>query len=189
MLLENLPEDLQIDIRRHLFKSVEKFPIFAAMDDSILDAIRGRLQRKAYSKGSRILVCGRLIDKIVFIAQGTLESIGEDNKVIHLSVGGVCGEELIELCLKHSSLHRDGKRIRIPAQKMLSRRMVRCLTNVEAYTLQVADLVEVTRLFSWRLFKNPQIQGAINNVSPHLQRSVRNPVKLSWRGRKKRLKE
>lgn len=189
MLFKNLPEDLQIDIRRHLFNFVEKIPIFAAMDDSILDAIRESLQRKTYFKGSRILVRGRLIDKIVFIAQGTLESIGEDNKVIPLSAGGVCGEELIELCLKHSASNRNGKRISIAAQKMLSKRMVRCLPNVEAFTLQAADLVEVTRLLSWLLIRNPRIQGAIKDVSPHLQRFVINRVKISWGGRKKRLKE
>ncbi|KAK1387787.1 hypothetical protein POM88_015965 [Heracleum sosnowskyi] len=70
MLLENLPEDLQIQILRHQFNFLEKFPIFAAMDDYILDAIRERLQRKAYLKGSRILVCKRPVDKIVFTATG-----------------------------------------------------------------------------------------------------------------------
>ncbi|KAK1387795.1 hypothetical protein POM88_015973 [Heracleum sosnowskyi] len=95
MLLENLPEDLQRDIRRHLFGFVERFPIFSLMEESILDAIRERLKQKIYIRGSRILIRGGLTDKMVSIVQGKLQSIGEDKNVVPLSKGDVCGEELI----------------------------------------------------------------------------------------------
>ena len=54
----------------------------------------------------------------------------------------------------------DGKKIRIPGKRLLSNRKVRCLTNVEAFSLRAADLEEVTCLFS-RFLRNPRVQGAI----------------------------
>lgn len=169
MLLENLPEDLQRDIRRHLFKFDKKFPFVALMNESILDAIRERMKQKTYIEGSRILVCGGLIDKMVFIVQGKLESIEEDESVVPLSEGDVCGEELVTLCLEHYVLNRDGEKFRIPAQKLLSKRIVRCLTNVEAFTLSAADLEEVFSFYSGLLIRNPLVQGAIKKESLYPQ--------------------
>ncbi|CAJ2667210.1 unnamed protein product [Trifolium pratense] len=51
-LLVNLPEDLQIDIRRHLFNFIKKIRIFSLMDEPILDAICERLRQKTYISGS-----------------------------------------------------------------------------------------------------------------------------------------
>ncbi|KAK1387788.1 Cyclic nucleotide-binding domain-containing protein [Heracleum sosnowskyi] len=188
-LLENLPEDLQRDIGRHAYNFVEKFPIFALMDDSILDAIRERLKHKTYIKGSKIMVRGGLIDKIVFIVQGKVESIGEDKNTVLLSEGNVCGEELITSCLVYSGTNRDGKRIRIPVYKLLSNKMVRCLTNVEAYTLRAADLEEVIHLYTGNLIRNPSDQGAIRKESASRQGHGSNRLKLAWRCRKKRLND
>ncbi|KAK1387797.1 hypothetical protein POM88_015975 [Heracleum sosnowskyi] len=133
MLLKNLPEDLQRDIRRHLIKFDKKFPTIALMDEAILDS-----------------------------------SIEEDENVVPLSEGDVCGEELVTLCLEHYVLNRDGEKFRIPAQKLLSKRTVRCLTNVEAFTLRAADLEEVFSFYSGLLINNPLVQGAIKkeSVSP-----------------------
>ncbi|KAK1362682.1 hypothetical protein POM88_047156 [Heracleum sosnowskyi] len=72
---------------------------------------------------------------MVFIVQGKLESIGEDNNVVPLSQGEVCGEELVTLCLEHSVLNRNGYKYRIPAHKLLSKRML--------------------------LIRNPHVQGTI----------------------------
>lgn len=186
-LLENLPDDLQRNIRRHIFKFFKKFPIFATMDERILDAIMERFKEKTYIIGSRILVPGVLVDKMHFIVHGKIESIGEDKNVVPLSEGDVCGEELIPLCREHSSLNRDGGIFRIPAQKMISKRTVRCLTNVEAFTLRAADLEEVTSLYPGLLIKNPNVEGAIRKVSPFLQGFAVNRIKLAWRCRKDRL--
>lgn len=76
------------------------------MDEPILDAMRERLKTKTYIKGSRILVPGGLIDKMVFIVRGKLQSIGEDNNSVPLSEGDVCGEELLTWCLEHSSVNK-----------------------------------------------------------------------------------
>ncbi|VVA98022.1 unnamed protein product [Arabis nemorensis] len=56
LLFENMPEDLQRDIKRHLFKFLKKVRIFSLMDESILDSIRERLKQRTYiRKGD---VCG-----------------------------------------------------------------------------------------------------------------------------------
>lgn len=165
ILLENLSEDLQRDIRRYIFRFIRNIPVFVLMDESILDAIMERLKQKTYITGSRILDHGGLISKMVFIVHGKVESIGEDQNVVLLSEGDVCGEELIMLCLDHSATRRDGKRTRVPAHKLPSNKMVRCLTYVEAYTLSAADLEEVTSLYSRLLFRNSRVQGAIRKES------------------------
>lgn len=168
MLMENLPDDLQKNIRRHRFKSFRNSPIFALMDDSVWDAIMERLKRKTYLMGHRIFVSGGLIDKMVFIVDGKLESIGEDKNVVPLSEGDVCGEELVTLCLEHVALNGVEKKITIPAHKMVSNRMVRCLTYVQAYTVQAADLEEVITLYSGLLIRNPHhVQGAIREEAPY----------------------
>ncbi|XP_019052076.1 PREDICTED: probable cyclic nucleotide-gated ion channel 20, chloroplastic [Nelumbo nucifera] len=106
MLLDNLPEDLQRDICRHLFKFLNKVRIFALMEDPILDAIRERLRQRIYIEGSHILTVGRPVEKMVFIVRGQMESIGEDQSVVPLSEGDVCGEELLIWCLENSSVSK-----------------------------------------------------------------------------------
>ncbi|EOY19697.1 Cyclic nucleotide-binding transporter 1 isoform 8 [Theobroma cacao] len=186
MLFENLPEDLQRDIRRHLFKFVKKVRIFALMDDPILDAICERLRQKTYIKGSKVLSRGSLIEKMVFIVRGKMESVGENGVIDPLCEGDVCGEELLTWCLEHSSVNRDGKKIRIPGQRLLSNRIVRCLTNVEAFSLRAADLEEVTCLFS-RFLRNPRVQGAIRYESRYWRSLAATHIQVAWRYRKKRL--
>lgn len=58
------------------------------------------------------------------------------------------------------SYFSDGTSIRLPRHRLLSNRLVTCLTNVEAFVLRAADFEEVTGLFT-RFLKNPRIQGAI----------------------------
>ncbi|KAG7944955.1 hypothetical protein I3843_15G129300 [Carya illinoinensis] len=186
ILVENLPEDLQRDIRRHLFKFVKKVRIFSMMDDPVLDAICERLRQKIYIKGSKILYEGCVVEKMVFIVRGKIESIGYDGIGVPLSEGDVCGEELLTWCLEQSSVNKDGKKIRIPGQRLHSNRMVRCLTNVEAFSLKAADLEEVTSLFA-RFLRNQHVQGAIRYESPYWRSLAANRIQVAWRYRKKRL--
>ncbi|XP_021747400.1 probable cyclic nucleotide-gated ion channel 20, chloroplastic isoform X1 [Chenopodium quinoa] len=186
MLMENLPEDVQREIRRHLFKFVEKVRIFKLVDEKepILDAVYERLKQKTYIKDSKILYQGGIIDKMVFIVRGKMESIGEDGIVVPLSEGDVCGEELLTWCLEHSSDNRDGKKGRIYGQWLRSNRTARCLTNVEAFILRVRDLEEVTSLFP-RILRNPRIQGAIRYESPYYRCQAATTIQVAWRYRKK----
>ncbi|RDY01515.1 putative cyclic nucleotide-gated ion channel 20, chloroplastic, partial [Mucuna pruriens] len=186
MLLENLPEDLQTDIRRHLFKFIKKVRIFALMDEPILDAICERLKQKTYIKGSKILSQGGLLEKMIFVVRGKLESFGDDGTTVPLSEGDACGEELLTWYLEHSSVSTDGKKVRVPGQRLLSTRTVRCLTNVEAFSLRAADLEELTILFT-RLLRKPQVQGVLRYVSPYWRSLAANRIQVAWRYRKKRL--
>lgn len=186
MLKEGLPEDLQREIRHHLFKFVKKVRIFLLLNEPIIDAIFERLRTKTYIKGSKILSQGRLVDKMVFIIRGKLESIGEDMIDITFSEGDVCGEELLTWCLEHSSVNKDGRRIRLPGHTLLSNRLARCLTNVEAFVLRAADLEEVTSLFA-RFLRSPRVQGAVRYESPYWRGLAAKQIQVAWRYRKKRL--
>ncbi|KAG5229729.1 cyclic nucleotide-gated ion channel family protein [Salix suchowensis] len=187
MLLENLPEDLQRDIRRHLFKFVKKVWIFHLMDEHILDAVCEKLKQKIYIMGSEVLYAGGLVEKMVFIVRGKLESIGHDGTVEALSEGNVCGEELLTWFLEHSSVSKDGRKIKISGQRLISNRTVKCLTNVEAFSLSAADLEQVTSLFA-RNLRNPLVQGAIRYQSPYWRAIAATRIQVAWRYRQKRLK-
>ena len=79
--------------------------IFSVMDESILDAIRERLKQRTYIRSSMVLHRGGLVEKMVFIVRGEIESVGEDGYVLPLSEGDVCGEELLTWCLERSSVN------------------------------------------------------------------------------------
>ena len=164
------------------------------MDEHILDAVCEKLKQKIYIKGSEVLYAGGLVEKMVFIVRGKLESIGHDGTMVALSEGNVCGEELLTWFLEHSSVSKgillflkyidfyitslliglrypfkwlkplhygtDGRKIKIFEQRLISNRTIRCLTNVEAFSLSAADLEQVTILFA-RNLRNPLVQGAI----------------------------
>ena len=74
------------------------------MDEPILDAICERLRQKTYIKGSKIMSHGGLVDKMVFVVRGKLESIGEDRIRLPLCEGDACGEELLTWYLEHTSV-------------------------------------------------------------------------------------
>ncbi|KAL3512454.1 hypothetical protein ACH5RR_025171 [Cinchona calisaya] len=186
MLLENLPEDLLKEIRRHLFKFVEKVRIFTLVEEPILDAICERLKQKTYIKGSKILYNGGLVDKMVFIVRGKIENIEEDGSQLSLSEGDVIGEELLIWCLEHSSVNKDREKIRILGPNAVSYREVRCLTNVEAFILRAADLLEVTTLFA-RFLRNARVQGAIRYQSAYWRSLAARRIQVAWRYRQKRL--
>ncbi|KFK39097.1 hypothetical protein AALP_AA3G200700 [Arabis alpina] len=186
LLFENMPEDLQREIKRHLFKFLKKVRIFSLMDESILDSIRGRLKQRTYIRSSTVLHRGGLVEKMVFIVRGEMESIGEDGSVLPLSEGDVCGEELLTWCLERSSINPDGRRIKMLSKRLVSNRNVRCVTNVEAFSLSVADLEDVTSLFS-RFLRSHRVQGAIRYESPYWRLQAALRIQVAWRYRKKRL--
>ncbi|KAL6635208.1 hypothetical protein ACP70R_027879 [Stipagrostis hirtigluma subsp. patula] len=164
-LLSNLPEDIQRDIRRHFFRFLNKVRLFTLMDWPILDAICDKLRQNLFISGSDILYQGGPVDKMVFIVRGKLESISADGSKAPLQEGDVCGEELLTWYLEHSSVNRDGGKIRFHGMRLVAIRTVRCLTNVEAFVLRASDLEEVTSQFA-RFLRNPRVQGAISMNPP-----------------------
>ncbi|CAH8331223.1 unnamed protein product [Eruca vesicaria subsp. sativa] len=187
LLFENMPEDLRRDIKRHLFKFLKKVRIFSLMDESILDSIRERLKQRTYISSSTVLHHRSLVEKMVFIVRGEMESIGEDGSVFSLSEGDVCGEELLIWCLERSSVNHDGTRcIKLPLKGLVSNRSVRCVTNVEAFSLSVADLEDVTSLFS-RFLRSHRVLGAIRYESPYWRLRAATQIQVAWRYRRRRL--
>ncbi|CAH1435707.1 unnamed protein product [Lactuca virosa] len=176
MLMQNLPVDLQRDVRHHLFKFFKKVRIFAYMDEPLLDAIYERLRKKTYIKGGKVLYIGGVVTKMVFIARGKLESIVENGNKVPLSEGDVCGEELLISYFEH--FFGNGKRL-------ISNRTVKCLSNVEAYVILPAELDEVTNLFC-EYFRNPRVQHAIRNQSPYWRSRAAYTIQVAWRWYKKR---
>jgi cyclic nucleotide gated channel len=77
------------------------------MDEPILDAICERLRQKTYINGSRIMSQGGVVEKMVFIVRGKLDSINGENGIgVSLSEGDACGEELLTWYLEHSSVSK-----------------------------------------------------------------------------------
>ncbi|KAJ4893864.1 hypothetical protein Rs2_20658 [Raphanus sativus] len=186
LLFKNMPDDLQRDIRRHLFIFLKKVRIFSLMDKAVLDAIRERLKQRTYIRSSMVLHRGGLVEKMVFIVRGEMESIGEDGSVLPLSEGDVCGEELLTWCLERSSVNPDGTRIKMLTKGCVSYRNVRCVTNAEAFSLSVADLEDVTSLFS-RVLRSNRVQGAIRYESPYWRLRAARQIQVAWRYRRRRL--
>ncbi|KAK1263365.1 hypothetical protein QJS04_geneDACA017502 [Acorus gramineus] len=185
-LLQNMPEDLQREIKRHFFTFLKKVRIFTLMGEPTLDVVYGKLRQSLYISGSNILYQGGPVEKMVFIVRGKLESIGSDGNKTPLSEGDVCGEELLTWYLEHSSLNKDGVKIRFPGYRLFSDRTVRCLTNVEAFALRATDLEEVTDLFA-RFLRNPRVQGVIRYESPYWRLIAATRIQVAWRYRRKRL--
>ncbi|KEH26828.1 cyclic nucleotide gated channel protein [Medicago truncatula] len=190
MVLENLPEDLQTDIRRHLFKFVKNIRFFSLMDEDepILDAIRERLVQTTYIEGSIVFSQGGLIQKMVFIVRGKMESIGKDEIPVLLSEGDASGEELLTWYLEQSAKSKDGKKVKIRGHGLTSDRTVKCLTNVEAFSLDAKDIEEVTTLFS-RFLRSPHVQQVIRYQSPYWRSLAANRIQVAWSNRKKRLSQ
>ncbi|KAL8202026.1 hypothetical protein R6Q57_011173, partial [Mikania cordata] len=89
-----------------------------------------------------------------------MESKREDGNIL-LSEGDVCGEELLIWCLEHLSLKEaDTRNHRKQGNKLVSKRTVICLTNVEAFVLRAVELEEITTLFAVYL-RNHRVQMAI----------------------------
>jgi len=58
----------------------------------------------------------------------------------------------------------EGKKIKLHGQGWTSDRTVRCLTNVEAFSLRAKDIEEVTTLFA-RFLRSPRVQGVIRSFN------------------------
>ncbi|CAI0472777.1 unnamed protein product, partial [Linum tenue] len=180
-LLENLPEDLRREVRRHLFRFLKEVGIFnMEIHDNELDAIYEKLKQRTYKKGSEIFCTGGVVDKMVLIVRGKLKSTGEDGTVITLSQGQVCGDELLTWCRQHASSLSKGIQVTEMGQRLISRRTVKCLTQVEVFLLREVDLKDVDSILAGCL-RNPLVQDAIRKASLVKKIKVA-PQKIQLRG-------
>ncbi|KAF2321554.1 hypothetical protein GH714_000392 [Hevea brasiliensis] len=143
-LVQSLPKDLRRDIKRHLcLNLVRRVPLFANMDERLLDAICERLKPSLYTEQTYIVREGEPVDEMLFIIRGRLESVTTDggrsgffNRGF-LKEGDFCGEELLTWALdpKAGSC--------LPS----STRTVMAITEVEAFALEAEELKFVASQF------------------------------------------
>ncbi|TVU45916.1 hypothetical protein EJB05_05426 [Eragrostis curvula] len=180
-LVQNLPKDLRRDIKRHLCLGlVRRVPLFANMDERLLDAICERLKPSLCTEHIYITREGDPVDQMVFIIRGTLESITTDggrtgfyNRSL-LEEGDFCGEELLTWAL-------DPKAgVSLPS----STRTVRALTEVEAFALHAEELKFVASQF--RRMHSKQVQHTFRFYSQQWRTWAATYIQAAWRRHLKR---
>ncbi|KAJ6934319.1 cyclic nucleotide-gated ion channel 7 [Populus alba x Populus x berolinensis] len=204
-LVQSLPKDLKRDIKRHLclnlvrrvsmvlffsviplvcffpifFVSlnmvVMQVPLFANMDETLLDAICERLKPSLYTEETYIVREGDPVDEMLFIIRGRLESVTTDggrsgffNRGV-LKEGDFCGEELLTWALDPKSLGN------LP----LSTRTVRALTEVEAFALEAEELKFVASQF--RRLHSRQLQHTFRFYSQQWRTWASCFIQAAWR--------
>ncbi|PON98025.1 Voltage dependent potassium channel [Trema orientale] len=152
-LIRNLPKDLRRDIKRHLCLTLLlRVPLFSKMDDRLLDALCDRLKPALYTEESYIVREGDPVDEMLFIMRGVLASVTTNGgrtgffNSVYLKAGDFCGEELLTWALDPNS----------SSNAPTSTRIVRALTEVEAFALMADDLKFVASQF--RRLHSKQLQ-------------------------------
>ncbi|CAM8920802.1 unnamed protein product [Rhodiola kirilowii] len=169
-ILRSLPADLQRDIQRHLCLDIVRsvttspthqsdlvpawplnnnfaldlqVPLFAQMDDQLLEGICECLIPSLIINGTYTIREGDLVTEMIFIIRGKLESSDSTSHLssflnpMILSPGDFCGEELLDRALQSKSS------LNLP----LSTRTVKAITEVEAFALRAEDLRYVANKF------------------------------------------
>ncbi|KAH6789666.1 cyclic nucleotide gated channel 8 [Perilla frutescens var. frutescens] len=175
-LVQNLPKDLRRDIKRHLcLNLVRRVPLFANMDDRLLDAICERLKPSLYTEYTYVLREGDPVDEMLFIIRGRLDSVTTDggrsgffNRGT-LKEGDFCGEELLTWALDPKAASN------FPP----STRTVKALTEVEAFALTADELKFITSQF--RRIHSRQVQQTFRFYSQQWRTWAATFIQAAWR--------
>ncbi|KAG6588397.1 putative cyclic nucleotide-gated ion channel 8, partial [Cucurbita argyrosperma subsp. sororia] len=175
-LVQSLPKDLRRDIKRHLcLNLVRRVPLFANMDERLLDAICERLKPTLYTQNTYIVREGDPVDEMLFIIRGRLESVTTDggrsgffNRGV-LKEGDFCGEELLTWALDPKS----------GANLPSSTRTVHALTEVEAFALEAEELKFVASQF--RRLHSRQVQHTFRFYSQQWRTWASCFIQAAWR--------
>ncbi|KAG5537403.1 hypothetical protein RHGRI_024739 [Rhododendron griersonianum] len=176
ILVQNLPKDLRRDIKRHLcLNLVRRVPLFANMDEGLLDAICERLKPSLYTDNTYVLREGDPVDEMLFIIRGRLESVTTDggrsgffNRGF-LKEGDFCGEELLTWALDPKAGSN------LPP----STRTVKSLTEVEAFALIADELKFITSQF--RRLHSRQVQHTFRFYSQQWRTWAASFIQAAWR--------
>ncbi|CAN8314973.1 unnamed protein product [Cochlearia groenlandica] len=181
-ILHSLPADLRRDIQRHLcLDLVRRVPLFAQMDDQLLDAICERLVSSLSTQGNYIVREGDPVTEMLFIIRGKLDSSTTNGgrtgfyNSITLKPGEFCGEELLAWALLPKS------KVNLPS----STRTVRALEEVEAFALQAEDLKFVANQF--RRLHSKKLQHTFRYYSHQWRTWAACFVQVAWRRYKQRM--
>ncbi|GAB2293673.1 Putative cyclic nucleotide-gated ion channel 7 [Dionaea muscipula] len=175
-LVQSLPKDLRRDIKRHLcINLVRRVPLFANMDERLLDAMCERLTPSLYTEHTYIVREGDPVDEMLFIIRGHLESETTDggrsgfyNRGL-LKEGDFCGEELLTWALDPKAAGN------LP----LSTRTVKALTEVEAFALRAEELKFVASQF--RRLHSRQVQHTFRFYSQQWRTWAATFIQAAWR--------
>ncbi|GAB4850550.1 Putative cyclic nucleotide-gated ion channel 7 [Ancistrocladus abbreviatus] len=175
-LVQCLPKDLRRDIKRHLcLNLVRRVPLFANMDERLLDAMCERLKPALYTEKTYILREGDPVDEMHFIIRGRLESETTDggrsgfyNRGL-LKEGDFCGEELLTWALDPKA----------GGNLPLSTRTVKALTEVEAFALRAEELKFVASQF--RRLHSRQVQHTFRFYSQQWRTWAACFIQAAWR--------
>ncbi|CAM6089431.1 unnamed protein product [Calypogeia fissa] len=187
-LIGDLPEDLQKDIQRYLcLDLVKKVRLFELLEDHVLDAICERLYQKLYIEGSEIFREKKPVERMLFIVRGKLESRGEDGSSVPLKEGDFCGEELLSWYIDRTGVSTSKKAMskQHRAKHPLSSRTVRCLTSVEAFSLESDSLEYITTHYK-PAFRSPRVQGVIRYLSLYWRSLAAIRIQKAWRASRER---
>ncbi|KAI9089531.1 hypothetical protein K1719_029136 [Acacia pycnantha] len=175
-LVQSLPKDLRRDIKRHLcLNLVRRVPLFANMDERLLDAICERLKPSLYTDGTYIVREGDPVVEMFFIIRGRLESVTTDggrsgffNRGL-LKEGDFCGEELLTWALDPKSA----------ANLPSSTRTVKAINEVEAFALEAEMLKFVASQF--RRLHSRQVQQTFRFYSQQWRTWAATFIQAAWR--------
>ncbi|KAL5759084.1 hypothetical protein ACOSP7_021695 [Xanthoceras sorbifolium] len=175
-LVQSLPKDLRRDIKRHLcLNLVRRVPLFANMDERLLDAICERLKPSLCTEKTYIVREGDPVDEMLFIIRGRLESVTTDggrsgffNRGL-LKEGDFCGEELLTWALDPKAASN------LPS----STRTVKAITEVEGFALEAEELKFVASQF--RRLHSRQVQHTFRFYSQQWRTWAACFIQATWR--------
>jgi len=183
-LVRGLPKDLRRDVKRHLcLRLVRRVPLFANMDERLLDAICERLKPSLCTESTYIVREGDPVDEMLFIIRGQLESSTTDggrtgfyNRGLLAQGGGLLrggaahlgarpqGRRQLPALHAHRQGHLRGRGLRPPRRGAQVRRrpvpppaQQAAATDLQVLLAAVADLGLL--LHTGRLEEAPQAQG------------------------------
>ncbi|KQK24075.1 putative cyclic nucleotide-gated ion channel 7 [Brachypodium distachyon] len=180
-LVSCLPKDIRRDVKRHLcLRLVRRVPLFANMDERLLDAICERLKPSLCTEATYVVREGDPVDEMLFIIRGRLESSTTDggrtgffNRGL-LKEGDFCGEELLTWALDPKA----------SANLPLSTRTVKAISEVEGFALHADELKFVAGQF--RRLHSKQLQQTFRFYSQQWRTWASCFIQAAWRRFQKR---
>ncbi|XP_021748859.1 cyclic nucleotide-gated ion channel 1-like isoform X2 [Chenopodium quinoa] len=175
-VIDSLPRDLRMDIKRYLgLDLVMEIPMFAKLDEKLKDAVCDHLKPVLYTKNSYILREGDPVNEMLFIMRGSLLSMSTNGgrteffDSVSLKAGDFCGEELLTWALDPYSFSC------LP----ISTRTVQSLTEVQAFAFMPDDLKFVASQF--RKLHSKQVQHTFRFYSPQWRTWAACFIQAAWR--------
>ena len=166
---------------KHLYVAIDfsngslQVPLFANMDERLLDAICERLKPSLCTENTYIVREGDPVDEMLFIIRGRLESVTTDggrsgffNRGL-LKQGDFCGEELLTWALDPKAGSN------LPP----STRTVKALTEVEAFALIADEVKYITSQF--RRIHSRQVQHTFRFYSQQWRTWAATFIQAAWR--------